>query len=124
VTRHGITAYARGCRCATCRVAKAEQMRRYRQRAVEEMTEHGYISYTHGCRCEVCRTAKAEYMRQLRAPRNRVRRFVEGRPEAGRNYADGTVHGLSGYQNHSCRCEVCRAAKSQTYRRQRLARAR
>lgn len=122
--KHGITAYNRGCRCGSCRSAKAESMQRYRQQHAEDPGGHGYVSYTHGCRCEICRVAKAEYQRELREKRHRVRRLVE-RPSraAGRNYVDGITHGIGGYQNHSCRCEVCRLAASAAYRRQRHARS-
>jgi hypothetical protein len=80
------------------------------------MTEtHGYSPYTHGCRCQVCRDAKAAYMRDKRSRGHKVRRFVESRPGAGRNYVDGITHGYAGYQDYSCRCEVCRAASSSAY---------
>lgn len=72
---------------------------------------HGYVPYTRGCRCPICRGAKAAYMRASRAKASRRRRLVQV-DGAGRNYVEGIVHGYGGYQNHHCRCDECRAAKS------------
>lgn len=75
------------------------------------MTEHGYGPYSRGCRCEICRSAKSAYLRRRRAEASEQRRAAEA-DGVGRYVAGATVHGLSGYQNHACRCRVCRAAKS------------
>jgi hypothetical protein len=72
---------------------------------------HGYIRYTKGCRCGVCREAKAAYMREKRADLARARKHINSRPNHGRNFVDGITHGYAGYQDYSCRCEVCKAAK-------------
>jgi hypothetical protein len=56
---------------------------------------HGkWSTYNAGCYCTECRTVSAE--------RARTRRD-SGRPP---------VHGLSGYMNYHCKCEICRAAGS------------
>jgi hypothetical protein len=80
--------------------------------------EHGYILYTSGCRCAVCRTAKSAYMRERRAGARAARRAAEDRGEA--YIAAGIKHGISGYQNYSCRCGECRrAGKAASVRRRR-----
>ena len=72
--------------------------------------EHGYIPYTHGCRCDTCREAKAAYMREKRARSARKRKLAAA--GGGRHFVPQTQHGISGYQNHGCRCDDCCAAKS------------
>ncbi len=75
------------------------------------MSEHDYIRYTRGCRCDECRAAKAAYMREKRAHWARKRRLSEA-DGAGRHFVAGITHGYSGYQDHSCRCEVCCASRA------------
>jgi hypothetical protein len=86
------------------------------------VTTHGYGAYSNGCRCEICREAKAAYMRKLRDRRHRLRRYVQGLPDAGRYVVDGITHGYAGYQEFSCRCRICRAATAERHRRARAAR--
>ncbi len=62
---HGYLAYGRGCRCNTCRAAKAAYMRQQRATrkglaataGITHGTTHAYTVY--GCRCHWCRQAKA-----------------------------------------------------------------
>lgn len=70
---------------------------------------HGYGGYSNGCRCGTCRTAKAAYIRDKRA---KARAHV-GKPvgEKGRAHVPGIKHGIAGYKDHLCRCEVCTEAK-------------
>lgn len=82
---------------------------------------HGYAGYCYyGCRCEACKAAKAAYMREHRAAkRSLVANPV--RPDGARYVADlppGASHGLYGYQEYSCRCGVCTAAKAKASTRQ------
>lgn len=77
---------------------------------------HGYSGYTNGCRCEVCREAKAAYIRGKRR-RAALRRVLAER--WGLFYvAQGIAHGIAGYQDHQCRCEVCRLAKAEATERE------
>lgn len=74
------------------------------------MGDHGYGRYSNGCRCVVCRSAKAAYMREKRAAAAKRRVLAES---AGDRYvAVGIRHGLSGYRDSSCRCDVCRVAEA------------
>jgi hypothetical protein len=82
-------------------------------------TQHGYLAYTYGCRCRTCREAKAAYMRDARERRHRARRLVQQHGAGGRNYVDGITHGYAGYQDYSCRCAICSAAKYDAIRLQR-----
>lgn len=70
---------------------------------------HGYSAYSKGCRCGTCTAAKRAYMRRQRAFASRRRELVEA--GGGRNFVDRITHGISGYQDRQCRCEVCCAAK-------------
>lgn len=64
------------------------------------MRTHGLASaYRAGCRCEPCTKANSDFLRDKRAERAQ-------RP------ADEVPHGLSGYKNWLCRCEICKAAGS------------
>lgn len=74
---------------------------------------HGYSSYAKGCRCQVCTDAKADYMRRRRNKCRRRRDLVNTTGSGGRNYVDGITHGYSGYQNHVCRCDECRAGRAE-----------
>lgn len=74
--------------------------------------EHGYVRYTRGCRCQVCRAAKATYVRAKRASAREKRLWVALFGDGGRYVATGITHGYAGYQDYSCRCEVCTAARS------------
>jgi hypothetical protein len=80
--------------------------------------QHGYTAYAHGCRCRTCRDAKAAYVRDAREQRRRARRLVQ-QYGTGRNYVDGITHGYAGYQDYSCRCATCSAAKYDAIRLQR-----
>ena len=71
---------------------------------------HGYGRYTNGCRCQVCRAAKAAYVRAKRASAAELRVWCALFGE--RYEATGITHGITGYQDHHCRCEVCRVAKA------------
>jgi hypothetical protein len=123
IPKHGtVSGYSRGCRCDDCRTAKraySQEQRRKRRAAVEAGEanfEHGYVGYTDwGCRCDVCKAAKAgyqagrgarpgqaEYMKQYR--RNRKASLTKGEAQF--------KHGLGGYTNYGCRCEVCAKAYS------------
>lgn len=79
---------------------------------------HNYASYIAGCRCTICRAAKAEYARNYRAAAAARRR--EAAEAGGVHVAPGISHGISGYRDSSCRCDVCfRAAKASRMRRDR-----
>lgn len=66
---HGYGAYSQGCRCETCRAAKAAYMREKRAKAWQDAPgdrtpipgiKHGYSAYQDlKCRCYVCSLAKA-----------------------------------------------------------------
>jgi hypothetical protein len=78
---------------------------------------HDYVRYSFGgCRCTTCKAAKAEYVRTRRAAAAELRRQAKA---AGQVYvAAGISHGVSGYRDASCRCQVCfRAAKASRIRR-------
>jgi hypothetical protein len=77
---------------------------------------HDYDRYAGGCRCKTCRAAKAEYMRTRRAAKAQQRREHEA--ATGRPYvAEGITHGITGFQEHGCRCFTCRLADSHSYMR-------
>lgn len=83
--------------------------------------EHNYARYSYGgCRCATCKAAKAEYVRTRRAAAAELRRQAVA---VGEVYvAAGISHGISGYRDASCRCDVCwRAAKASRVRRGRRA---
>lgn len=84
--------------------------------------EHGYYLYTAGCRCAVCRAAKAKYIREKRAAA-RARALVG--TNRGAHLVPGIKHGIFGYQEHRCRCDVCvdtaREVKRRQYRASRTA---
>ena len=79
-------------------------------------TVNGYSNLR--CRCERCRAAWTAYVTLYRLPGVTQRRAAQ---ERGETYvtAKGITHGLTGYQSHSCRCDVCRRAKSEDNRRYR-----
>lgn len=73
-------------------------LRRERIRAgLEQPTSHGMEGYAQGCQCEKCTRANRERHREVR------RKLASKDPSE-------IPHGLSGYCNYSCRCDVCRAA--------------
>lgn len=81
------------------------------------VAEHGYVRYTRGCRCQVCRAAKAAYVRAKRASAAELRSFAVFWDE--RYVATGITHGgISGYQDHHCRCDACRLAKAEASERE------
>jgi len=58
--------------------------------------------YTAGCRCRTCRDGWAEAARARRAAAR------ERRLSCPTTYVvEGIKHGASGYNEHSCRCDVC-----------------
>ena len=63
-----------------------------------------YTSAVCRCRCTDCRKANAEAAR--RNSRRRAARARAGQVE--------TPHGLQGYNNYRCRCDVCTSA-ARTY---------
>lgn len=80
MTGHGTAGYMRGCRCARCRIAAVERVRRWREaNGPETVTDdmHGKPgTYSNrGCRCDLCRTA----MRDYQTLRREARRRGEGR---------------------------------------------
>jgi hypothetical protein len=77
---------------------------------------HGYGRYTNGCRCAVCRAAKAAYVRAKRASAAELRVWTALFGE--RYEATGITHGITGYQDHSCRCDLCRLAKAEATERE------
>ena len=81
------------------------------------MAEHGYGRYSNGCRCDVCRSAKTDYMRRKRITGRAKRRAAEADGH-GRHFVPGITHGISGYQDHQCRCRTCLAAKSEAWFRE------
>ena len=85
--------------------------------------EHGtYSAYARrgGCRCDLCWAAKAAYVRESRKAAGMARVKAE---LAGKTYIrTGIVHGVSGYQNHGCRCLVCTFAKAEHTKRRKAAR--
>jgi hypothetical protein len=84
-----------------------------------QASDHGYLRYSFNrCRCDVCRAGKAEYARNRRAAAAELRKQATA---AGQVYiAQGIRHGISGYRDASCRCDVCfRAAKAARVRRER-----
>jgi hypothetical protein len=74
---------------------------------------HGDRSrYTAGCRCARCTEAQRNYQREF-ARKKRAHGLAPGDERHGT---------MSGYDNHGCRCSICRAAAITT-RQQRRAEA-
>lgn len=88
ILTHGYGGYARGCRCDTCRAAKANYIRERRDSArvlanlvgngfstdgrhyVDGIT-HGRFGYEErGCRCDVCLEARMQNIRDRQARRH------------------------------------------------------
>lgn len=102
--------------CEACRQARRDYQSDYRARVIADpATTHGYLTYSYGCRCEICKAARAEYSREKRAAAAQTRKdnFTKGRYTV-----PGISHGISGYQNHGCRCWTCTEAKSSSGRRE------
>lgn len=78
---------------------------------MNRLIPHGTLTgYTTDlCRCTACRAAMTAYVRLRRAQR-RTDVALRGLPET-------VAHGLSAYQNWSCRCEVCTQAERERWRR-------
>ena len=74
-----------------------------------------------GCRCAKCREAAATYWREWSLLTRRRRAEIRNAyTRAGTSYyAGGVTHGIAGYRNHQCRCDVCRAANAESCRRYR-----
>lgn len=68
-------------------------------------------AYSHGCRCDGCKLANREAQRATK--QRRVERYRNGRRDI--------KHGVSGYSNWDCRCEVCRTAWSKYLKDRRIA---
>lgn len=70
---------------------------------------HNYSTYqNHKCRCEVCKAACAAYQQQRRE-HYRARRLA-AQALGGIFVAPGVTHGVNGWDNFACRCQVCRDA--------------
>ena len=67
---------------------------------VVHVAEHGGSGYSSGCRCEKCKAAHA--LRQKRYREKKKQQIAEG--------VATITHGLAGYTNYACRCQVCRDA--------------
>lgn len=79
---------------------------------------HNYSTYqNHGCRCGECKAASAEWQRKRRERFRALRRAVEA--DGGVYVAQGISHGENGYDNFSCRCEVCLTAHAAARQRHR-----
>lgn len=67
---------------------------------------HGYGGYTnHKCRCDICRNANREQRASARAFWRKER--TQMRAAGFEHVVVGITHGISGYTNYSCRCNVC-----------------
>ena len=67
---------------------------------------HGYSGYTnHRCRCDVCREANRVQRADARAFWRKERDQI--RATGFEHVVIGITHGISGYTNYSCRCDVC-----------------
>lgn len=102
--------------CPTCQVVHDKRF----------VVPHGHYSrYTnHGCRCLKCTNALRLYRQKYRQARS----VADGRicscgdPRCPRRSVRPIKHGISAYDNHRCRCEICVTAmrEYQRKRRQRL----
>lgn len=74
------------------------------------LAKHGTATryYTNKCRCTKCRKYAREYMRGLRIAMRAV-------PKSE------IPHGLNGYENYACRCEICTKAKAKSRNRKQTA---
>jgi hypothetical protein len=70
-----------------------------------------YSGYASGCRCEHCTNAKRVYQKALRQ-RNRDLREMWEKVTGEKYTAEGILHGIGGYDDSKCRCELCTAAKA------------
>lgn len=70
-------------------------------------------AYARGCRCDGCKGANREVQREVKA-----RRIARFRDPSGKTKIK---HGVSGYSNWDCRCEVCRTKWSGYLRARRIA---
>lgn len=91
---HGYVRYSRGCRCDTCRQAKADYMRD--RRAAARRTAQAHTQSSTG---------------------NRGSRFTAFSPGASRHVVNTHKHGRYAYDELGCRCEVCTTAKTVSYRK-------
>ena len=118
--KHGLTGYTHHrCRCDVCRAANSAYASNLRRSNSEKLTEqafdHGLSGYTnHCCRCDVCRAANSAYNRDHHLA---YKEKIAKRRMAASGVDPATInHGLTGYRNYSCRCDVCRDAVN-AYRR-------
>jgi len=77
-------------------------------------SNHGYGPYSRGCRCEICRAAKREYIKARRSEAARRRDLSD----LGAYVAVGITHGIAGYGESKCRCDVCMDVMRNVKRRQ------
>lgn len=80
------------------------------------------VNYGLGCRCDRCRTTHNVHNWAYRERNADLTREAARRGET--RVIDGLRHGISGYRNAHCRCEVCRAANKAAcvaYRKRRKA---
>ena len=104
-----------------------EYMREWRRRNAErvaagERIPHGVNGYAnYCCRCDVCRDAanaagRERWANNPRDEQGRARHAERTRRYRERNVAQSDAasvpHGINGYANFQCRCEVCVKANS------------
>jgi hypothetical protein len=75
---------------------------------IKHKTKPGYRGYTvWGCRCDGCVVAGQAYLRGRRkAEREKREQERAERGETTKPYQ----HGITGYREHNCRCELCISA--------------
>jgi hypothetical protein len=70
--------------------------------------------YDRGCRCDACRAAtrqaSADWRRTIRGRLSVQTSHTQSRAKAQTAAPDRIPHGLSGYLNYLCKCEVCTTA--------------
>jgi hypothetical protein len=96
--KHGYGGYTDGCRCQTCRTAKADYQRQ--RRAAARQLAHRFTTTSDG------------------RPANRSGNAWA--PGATRLVLDLNRHGLAGYDEHGCRCRTCTDAGLQARRPRRV----
>lgn len=71
---------------------------------------HGYGPYGNGCRCDVCKEANRKRRAEHRRPWQE--RLKAAKVAGIVNVVDGIKHGIGGYCNFCCRCDVCVGARN------------